>query len=476
MRGSNFINGSWSDDKAGVCHPVINPATGEGLAKVAWATPEQVESAIGTASTAFQTWGLSSKQERIDLLDAIVAGLTARQEELGETISKEMGFPIDAAVSQQAGGGIGELRTISEALAKMDLQYAFTAEDSSQQISLEPVGVAALITPWNWPLAQVTLKLGAALAAGCTCVLKPSEMSPLVAILLAEVMDDIGAPAGVFNLVQGDGATVGAQLTAHSKVDMVSFTGSTRAGRAISISAAQTIKRVALELGGKSPSIVFADADLDKAIRETVGACFHNTGQNCNAPTRLLVQRPIYQDVLNRIKELASSIHVGMPQAHGDHLGPLISQTQMERVQAYIEGAMEEGARLVTGGPGRPDGLDNGWFTRPTVFADVDTTMSIWREEIFGPVLAITPFDTEEDAVTLANDTEYGLAAYLSSSDPDRCQRVARQLRAGMIEINGASLAPGTPFGGMKQSGNGREGGKYGIEDFLEAKAIAGWP
>jgi aldehyde dehydrogenase (NAD+) len=357
----------------------------------------------------------------------------------------------------------------------MDLGHPFHTDHLTQHILHEPVGVAALITPWNWPLAQVTLKLGAALAAGCTAVLKPSEISPLVAIQLAEAVAEIGAPAGVFNLLQGDGATVGAPLTSHPLVGMVSFTGSTRAGRAISTVAAQTIKRVILELGGKSPNIIFADAELESAVDRAVGGCFHNTGQNCNAPTRLLVEASVYDEVLARIAQTASAFTVDLPDRHGDHLGPLISQTQMMRVESYISGAITEGARILTGGVGRPDGVEKGWFVRPTVFADVTETMTIWREEVFGPVLSVTPFKDEADALRMANDTDYGLAAFINSSDMERCRRVACALRVGMVHINGAPLAAGAPFGGVKQSGNGREGGAAGISEFLETKAVAGW-
>lgn len=462
-------------DSDGERHAIVNPATEQIIAHITWATSEQVNDAIESASLAFPDWAKSGKQERADLLDAIADGLSLREEMLGHTISAELGAPIDQAITQQARGAIHELRTISAALRDMQLDHPFLSDSSSQHIRYEPVGVAALITPWNWPLAQITLKLGAALAAGCTAVLKPSEISPLVAIQLAEVLEEVGVPAGVFNLLQGDGVNVGAPLTSHPLVDMVSFTGSTRAGRAITAAAAQTIKRVSLELGGKSPNIIFSDADLDSAVERALAGCFHNTGQNCNAPTRLLVESSIYNDVLEQIEKTTSGFRVDLPEKHGDHLGPLISQSQMKRVEYYISGAIDEGARLLSGGIGRPNGLEKGWFVRPTVLADVTEDMAIWREEIFGPVLAVMSFKDELDALRLANDSNYGLAAFVNSSDLERCRRVACALRAGMVHINGEPLAAGAPFGGMKQSGNGREGGAAGISEFLETKAIAGW-
>lgn len=475
MIKSNFINGKWVEDPNGQQRPVINPATEEVLRTITWATPAQVDAAVSSAAIAFSSWAQTRKNERIDLLDAIADGLSAREEELGHTICTELGSPIDQAITQQARGAIHELRTIASALHGMELGHPFHANNPTQHILHEPIGVAALITPWNWPLAQVTLKLGAALAAGCTTVLKPSEVSPLAAIQLAEVVEEVGAPEGVFNLLQGDGVAVGAPLTRNPLVDMVSFTGSTRAGRAITTAAAQTIKRVVLELGGKSPTIIFADADLESAVDRAVRGCFHNTGQNCNAPTRLLVEGSVYDEVLEHVEKAARTCRVDLPNRPGDHLGPLISQAQMIRVDSYISGAIAEGAQLIVGGNGRPDGLEKGWFVRPTIFANVTECMKVWREEVFGPVLAVMSFEDEEDALRKANDTDYGLAAFIESNDRERCRRVACSLRAGMVHINGASLADGMPFGGMKQSGNGREGGAAGIREFLETKAVAGW-
>jgi aldehyde dehydrogenase (NAD+) len=330
-----------------------------------------------------------------------------------------------------------------------------------------------LITPWNWPVNQIALKVFPALLTGCTCVLKPSEIAPLSAILFAEFVDEAGFPKGVFNLVNGDGAGVGEAMSHHPGIDMMSFTGSTRAGALVSKGAADTVKRVTLELGGKSPNIIFADADLSKVVRRGVNHCMENTGQSCNAPTRMLVESTVYDDVVGLAKDAAEAVKVGDPRESGRHIGPLVSQAQFNKVQGLIETAIAEGARLVTGGMGRPDGMNRGYFVRPTVFADVNNQMTIAREEVFGPVLVMIPFGDEDEAVEIANDTPYGLAAYLSTGDAEKGQRVARQLRAGMVRVNGAGLGAGHPFGGYKQSGNGREGGKWGIEDFLEVKIIS---
>jgi len=334
--------------------------------------------------------------------------------------------------------------------------------------------VAALITPWNWPMNQVVLKVGAALAAGCTMVLKPSEIAPMSSIVFAEIMDEADVPAGVFNMVNGDGAGVGSILSAHPQIDVVSFTGSTRAGILISKAAADTVKTVSLELGGKSPNLVFADSDLDAAVERGTSFCFANTGQSCNAATRMLVERSAYERAVEVAKATAEATQVDMPDKPGSHIGPLVSQAQFDKVQKLIQVGIDEGARLVAGGTGRPEGLNRGWFARPTVFADATPDMTIMREEIFGPVLAIMPFDTEDEAVALANDTPYGLAAYIQTGSADRARRVASRLRAGMIQVNGAHRASGMPFGGYKQSGVGREGGTFGIEEFLEVKTVSG--
>ena len=475
MKNSNFINGEWVEGDLNFLHSVINPASEEVICEITWATSEQVAFAVQSAMTAYPGWAQTTKSQRIDLLLALAEGLSNCEEELGRIISSELGSPIDQAIDEQVRGGILELQTIASALNTLELSHAFDANNPSQHILHEPIGVAALITPWNWPLAHVTLKVGAALAAGCTTVLKPSEISPLTAIKLAEVIADIGAPKGVFNLIQGNGATVGQNLVQNQNVDIISFTGSTKAGRSISQIAAEKTKRVVLELGGKSPTIIFSDADLKAAARRALHGCFHNTGQNCNAPTRLLVEASVYEEVLGYLERAAKEVKIDFPDRSGDHLGPVISQGQMLRVQSYISDAIDEGANLFFGGIGRPDGFEKGWFVRPTIFTAVAENMAIWREEVFGPVLAVMSFDDEADALEKANNTEFGLAAFIESNNQERCRRVSQRIRSGMIHINGASLADGMPFGGMKQSGTGREGGVAGIREFLEVKAVAGW-
>lgn len=359
--------------------------------------------------------------------------------------------------------------------ALSEYQFEEDYNGAGEHIVHEPIGVCGLITPWNWPVNQIALKVVPALAVGCTCILKPSEIAPLSAIVFAEMLDEAGFPAGVFNLVNGEGPIVGEAMSRHRDIDMMSFTGSTRAGAAVTKAAAESVKRVTLELGGKSPNIVFDDADLPSAIKRGVIGCFGNTGQSCNAPTRMLVQRSVYEDAVALAAATAEKVQVGDPTQEGRHIGPLVSEAQFNKVQGLINVAIEEGARVVAGGPGRPDGLNRGYFVRPTIFADINNEMTIAREEVFGPVLAMIPFDTEEEAVAIANDTPYGLAAYVQSGDQAKARRVAKKLRAGMVLINGANRPAGSPFGGYKQSGNGREGGRWGLEDFLEVKAISGY-
>jgi aldehyde dehydrogenase (NAD+) len=349
------------------------------------------------------------------------------------------------------------------------------AGEDDTRIIHEPIGVCALITPWNWPMNQIALKVIPTLATGCTMVLKPSEQSPLSAVLFSEIMDEAGVPAGVYNMLHGDGSGVGSQLSVHKDVDMVSFTGSTRAGRAITIAAAETVKRVSLELGGKGANLVFADAD-PKAVAQGIARCFNNTGQSCNAPTRMLVERSRYADAVEQAKAAANATKVNAASEGGQHIGPLVSEMQFTKVQDLIQQGIDEGATLVAGGMGRPEGLNRGFFVRPTVFADCNNDMTVMREEIFGPVLAMMPFDTEEEAIAIANDTDYGLTNYVQTTDPERARRVARALRSGMVDMNGKGRGAGSPFGGMKQSGNGREGGEWGLDEFTEVRAIGGWP
>lgn len=471
-----YINGAWVAASNPAPHPVYNPSTEEAFTSIAWAEPSEVDRAVEAARLAFDGWSVSKKEHRLDALNTIISIYERRRVDIGQAISQEMGAPIDMAVNDQVGLGLRQLKGYAEALKGLSFDRLYPNSDSPTIIAKEAIGVAGLITPWNWPMNQVALKVGGALAAGCTMVLKPSEIAPLSSILFAEVMHEAGVPAGVFNLVHGDGAGVGTQLSTHPQIDIMSFTGSTRAGVAITKAAADTVKRVTLELGGKSPNVIFADADIERLAVEGAQNCFHNTGQTCTAPTRMLVERPAYARAVELAGKVGADLKVSVSNQSGDHMGPLVSQAQFDKVQALIETGISEGAQLVAGGTGRPEHLNRGWFVRPTVFSDVSRDMTIWREEIFGPVLVIVPFDSEAQAIELANDTPYGLAAYVQTADPGRLQRVCRGIRAGVVEGNGGPRPRGVPFGGYKFSGNGREGGAMGIEEFLETKTICGWP
>ncbi len=429
---------------------------------------------MAAAKEAFKTWGFSSKAERLELIESILEIYNRRAEDLAQAMSLEMGAPIDLSRSSQVGSGSWHIKNFIRAFKDFEFDKMLSERAPNDRLLYEPIGVTALITPWNWPMNQVTLKVVAAAAAGCTMVLKPSEVAPLSSIVWSEIMDEAGTPAGVYNMVNGDGMGVGSQLTSHPDVDMVSFTGSTRAGIAISKAAADTIKRVALELGGKGANILFEDAD-EKAVKRGVLHMMQNTGQSCNAPSRMLVQSSIYDRVVEEAAEVAGKVQVGPASEEGRHVGPVVNELQWNKIQDLIQKGIDEGARLVAGGTGRPDGLNKGYYVKPTVFADVTNDMTIGREEIFGPVLSIMKFDTEEEAIEIANDTVYGLTNYIQTQDGARANRVARQMRSGMVEMNGTSRAAGSPFGGYKQSGNGREGGILGIEDFLEVKAVSGW-
>ncbi|MEM1130481.1 MAG: aldehyde dehydrogenase family protein [Pseudomonadota bacterium] len=470
-----YIDGKWIAPSTSRDHAVVDPSTEETCAVISLGTQADTDAAVAAARGAFPDWSQTAKAQRVELLKAILEIYKRRAPEMDEAHRIEMGAPIDFSKAEQTPSGSSALRAFIRALDQIDFARPMTSHASEHNwIFQEPVGVCGLITPWNWPMNQVTLKVGAALAAGCTMVLKPSEVAPLSSMLFAEVLDEAGVPAGVFNLVNGDGAGVGTQLSEHADVDMISFTGSTRAGRAITIAAAGTLKRVALELGGKGANIVFADADAD-AVPRGATHCFENTGQSCNAPTRMLVERARYDQAIEEARATAEATRVGPSHEPGAHIGPLVSREQYEKVQRLIEVGIVEGARLVAGGPGRPDSTNRGYFARPTVFADVTNDMTIAREEIFGPVLSILPFDTEDEAVAIANDTPYGLTNYVQTQDPARANRMARRLRSGMVRINGASARNGSPFGGVKQSGNGREGGIWGLEEFLEVKHVTGW-
>lgn len=464
-----FIDGDWVAPLERRDLEVENPATEEAIAVISLGGAADIDRAVQSAARAFPRWSRTPFAKRLELLERLLVISRERSDEMAATISAEMGAPIDFARAEQAAVGPGHLQGFIDALSRLETRAVLPNGDT---ILREPIGVCGLITPWNWPLNQIVLKVVPALATGCTCVLKPSELTPLSAMLYADWLEAAGFPPGVFNLVNGTGPEAGAALSRHPRVDMMSFTGSTRAGREVSRDAAETIKRVTLELGGKSPNLVFADCDLDTAVAWGVRTCFANAGQSCDAPTRMLVQRPVYRKALEIATRTAAMQAVGAPDQPGDHIGPLASRAQFDKVQGLIETGIAEGARLLAGGPGRPEGLNRGHYVRPTIFADVDPGMTIAREEIFGPVLCIQPFDGEEDAVDIANDTPYGLAAYIQTGDMALADRVAGRLRAGMIYVNGQGQAWGSPFGGYKQSGNGREGGRFGLEEFLEIKSL----
>lgn len=469
-----YIDGGWVSPAQANDFEVIDPSNEEPCAVITLGGEADTNAAVAAAKRAFWDWSATSKHERITLVEKVLAAYQARIDEMAEAISLEMGAPIDLAKTQQAPAGLGHIQNFLRAVKDFEFERPLGDHAPDTRILYDPVGVCGLITPWNWPMNQVTLKVIPALLTGCTMVLKPSEIAPLSSMLFAEMLDEAGVPAGVFNLVNGDGAGVGTQLSGHPDIDMISFTGSGRAGTAISKNAADTLKRVHLELGGKGANIIFADAD-EKAVKRGALHCFNNTGQSCNAPSRMLVQRAIYDDAVETAAAVAQSTGVGLASEAGRHIGPAVSRTQFEKIQALIEKGMEEGARLVAGGPGRPEGFNRGYFVRPTVFADVTNEMTIAREEIFGPVLSIMPFESEEEAIKIANDTAYGLTNYVQSEDGEKRNRVARRLRSGMVEMNGKPRGAGSPFGGMKASGNGREGGVWGIEDFCEVKAVSGW-
>jgi aldehyde dehydrogenase (NAD+) len=470
----HYINGQWVISIDGREMPVENPSTEKKIATITLGGVADVDMAVAAAKDAFPSWAATNPSERIAALEQLMEVYKTRAEDMAQAISREMGAPITLAKTAQVGSGAGHLKNTIRTAKAFVFERPLGDHAPGDLIIHDPVGVCALITPWNWPMNQVMLKVAPALAAGCTVVLKPSELSPLSAILLAEMIDEADFPPGIFNLVNGDGAGVGAYLTAHPDVDMVSFTGSTRAGVAISKAAADTVKRVSLELGGKGANIIFADAD-EKAVTRGIRHCLNNSGQSCNAPTRMLVERAIYEHAVETARTVAEKTEVGPANIEGRQIGPVVSKVQLNKIQFLIKRGIDEGAKLIAGGLGRPDGLNRGYFVRPTIFADVTQDMTIWREEIFGPVLCITPFDCEEEAINLANDTSYGLTNYVQTSNKARARRVARQLRSGMVEMNGKFSGAGSPFGGMKQSGNGREGGAWGLEEFLEVKAVSDW-
>ncbi len=467
-RDKVYIDGTWVAPAGKDSIDVINATSEEVMGSIPQCTPEDVDKAVRAARAAFEGWSQTSVEDRAKFLQQIHEGLQARSDEIATTVSQENGMPLGISKIAQAMLPIMNMAGFSQVVA----DYDFTETIGTSEVVKEPVGVVACITPWNYPLHQVVLKVAPALAAGCTVVLKPSELAPLTAFILAEVIDDVGLPAGVFNLVTGTGAEVGEALVAHQDVDMISFTGSTRAGRRISEVAAPMVKRVALELGGKSPNVILDDADLEGAVTAGIGGAYLNSGQTCTALTRMLVPRDKLEQAEEIAKRVAETFTPGDPFDANTRLGPLVSSQQQERVRGFINKGIEEGAKLVTGGAEQPEGLEKGFFIKPTVFSNVSNDMTIAREEIFGPVLSIIPYDDEEDAVRIANDTIYGLAAAVFSGDVDHAKAVAKRIRAGQVQINQGGFNPNAPFGGYKQSGKGREAGKYGLEEFLEIKAL----
>ena len=465
-----YIDGAWVDPIEPKELKVINPATEKAAGVISMGSSKDVDRAVMAARRAFDSFSRSAPAERLALLERMLAAYKAHYDEIAQAISIEMGAPITLSKGSQTGIGVGHIS------AMIDVLKSFKFEEMRGTVRLvqEPVGVCALITPWNWPMNQVAAKVVPALAAGCTMVLKPSEYSPFSAIIWAKVMHEAGVPAGVFNLINGDGNGVGAPLSSHREVDMVSFTGSTRAGSEVARNAAASVKRVHQELGGKSPNVLLDDADFERAVTKSVLHVFQNSGQSCNAPTRMLVPAAKLAEVEAIAKRVAESVVTGDPTSEKTNLGPVVSKLQFERVEGYIAKGIAEGAKVVTGGSGRPDGLTKGYFVKPTIFSNVRNDMTIAREEIFGPVLCILPYDSEEQAVQIANDTPYGLAAYVWSKDNLHARRIGGQIRAGQVTLNGASGNMNTPFGGFKMSGNGREWGEFGLRDFLEVKAVIG--
>ena len=466
-----YIDGKWVDPVTPQTLEVINPANEEAMGLISLGSKADVDKAVAAARRAFDSFSRTTKEERLALLQRITEAYQKRYGELVEVISREMGAPLGLSKAAQAATGVAHLMQTMKILK----DFNFESTRGTTGIVYEPVGVCGLITPWNWPVNQVMCKVAPAIAAGCTMVLKPSEVAPFSAMLIADAMHEAGVPPGVFNLVNGDGPSVGQAISSHPGVDMVSFTGSTRGGIAVAKAAAETVKRVTQELGGKSANIILEDADLQKAVAGGVMSCFTNSGQSCNAPTRMFVPKGMQDQAIAIAKATAEKVKVGDPFAEGTNLGPVVSEVQFKKIQDLIKKGIDEGATLVTGGLGRPEGLNRGYYVRPTVFANVRNDMTIAREEIFGPVLSILPYGTEEEAIAMANDTVYGLSGYVQSGNIDHARKVASRLRTGNVHLNGAGPDFNAPFGGYKQSGNGREWGDFGLHDFLEVKAVLGY-
>ena len=468
-----YINGEWVDPLKKDDFEVINPCKEDPFAIISLGSNEDINLAVNAAKNSFKTWKDSKKKDRLNLLEQLLSVYKKRFKEMAEAISLEMGAPMDWASDVQTASGQAHLEDFILRLKEFEFDELFD-EKSNNHICYEPIGVCGLITPWNWPINQIALKVIPAFASGCTMILKPSEIAPISGMLFAEMIHEVGFPKGVFNLVNGNGSGVGSQISSHPDIDMVSFTGSTRAGKLISKNAAETIKRVCLELGGKGGNIVFADS-YKNAVRDGIRNVMSNSGQSCDAPTRMLVEKSIYKRAVDEAIDEANKIKVDQASKKGDHIGPVISKVQYDKIINLIESGISEGATLAAGGPELPNGLNKGYFIKPTIFTDVTNDMRIAKEEIFGPVLSIIPFETEDEAINIVNDTSYGLGNYLQTEDKEKAHRVAKKLRSGCVYINGNAADAGTPFGGFRQSGNGREGGVWGLEEYLEVKTVTGW-
>jgi len=468
-----YINGEWVSPSKANDFEVINPSNEEAFATISLGSKEDTDSAVNAAKNSFETWKETSIEERLSLLEKLLTIYKKRFDEMANAISMEMGAPMDWSTNVQTATGQSHIEDFILRLKEFNFEKQFDAK-SNNHIRYEPIGVCGLITPWNWPINQIALKVVPAFATGCTMILKPSEIAPISGVIFAEMIDEAGFPKGVFNLVNGTGDIVGNQISGHPDIDMVSFTGSTRAGKLILKNAAETIKRVCLELGGKGGNIVFADSYPD-AVRDGIRNVMSNSGQSCDAPTRMLVEKSIYERAIKEAADEANNIKVDLASKKGDHIGPVVSKVQYDKIINLIKSGIDEGATLATGGPELPDHLEKGYFIKPTIFSNVTNNMEIAKKEIFGPVLSIIPFETEDEAIKITNETEYGLGNYLQTEDKEKAKRVAKKLRSGTVYINGNATDSGTPFGGYRQSGNGREGGVWGLEEFLEVKTITGW-